>query len=224
MGSRFVALLEVVFVFTTMHVCVKAVKQLTAVGAQERAAGLNFTPGISMTVAAILWISLKGRSWSSFGLVPVNTFQSMRTRLVVPVFYLIPLAVFLYYYSAGPFTATLVFLGHITVTAVGEELFFRGYVQSRLNWVFGRPWRVRGVSIGAGLVLAATLFGFLHALNTVDYFRGTYRFAWDWAGATLVMGVLFGFIREKTGSVIPCIIAHGLWNVWFLSVLIFLRR
>jgi hypothetical protein len=30
----------------------------------------------------------------------------------------------------------------------GEEILFRGYMQSRLNEDFGRPWRLRGVSFG----------------------------------------------------------------------------
>lgn len=223
-GSRFVALIEVAFAFATMHVCVRAVKQLTAIGAQERATGLNFTPGILMAIAAILWISLNGRHWSFFGLARADTIQSKRMRFLIPVFYLIPLAVFLHHHPAGPITATFVFLGHITTTALGEELFFRGYIQSRLNRTFGQPWHMGSVSIGIGFVFATMLFGFLHALNTVDYFHGSYGFAWNWAGATLLTGALFGFIREKTGSVIPCVIAHGLWNVWFLSIQMILRR
>lgn len=185
---------------------------------------MNFTPGIAMATAAILWISLKGGGWRSFGLVSVDTFYSVRSRRMLSMLYLIPLAVFLYYHSAWAFAAALAFFGHVAVTAVGEELFFRGYIQSRLNGPFGRPWRLGEVSVGAGLLLSASLFGLLHALNTVDYFHGSYGFAWDRAGATLVMGILFGFIREKTGSVVPCIITHGLWNVWILSVLMILRR
>src|SRR5262249_17006510 len=37
----------------------------------------------------------------------------------------------------------------------GEEVFFRGYAQARLDAAFGRPWRWAGVAFGPGLPLAA---------------------------------------------------------------------
>ena len=57
-------------------------------------------------------------------------------------------------------------------SAIGEEVFFRGYVQSRLNGVFGKPWKLVGVEYGPGLLLAAMLFGFVHLLGPFDYFGG----------------------------------------------------
>src|SRR5262249_14367030 len=47
----------------------------------------------------------------------------------------------------------------------GEELFFRGYAQARLDEAFGRPWRWAGGAFGPGLPLAALLFGLVHVLN-----------------------------------------------------------
>src|SRR5262249_39610697 len=74
----------------------------------------------------------------------------------------------------------------------GEEVFYRGYVQSRLNEVFGRPFRVLGLRFGVGLLVSSVLFGFLHALNSVDYFQGRFTFAWGFGVATIPMGVLYG--------------------------------
>ena len=62
----------------------------------------------------------------------------------------------------------------------GEEIFFRGYIQSRVNQAFGRPWQVLGLQFGVGLIVSSLLFGFIHALNTVDYFSGRFEFAWLW--------------------------------------------
>lgn len=90
---------------------------------------------------------------------------------------------------------------------VGEEVFFRGYIQSRLNQAFGRPFRLLGVRFGVGLILASLLFGLVHALNTVDYFGGSFRFAWWHGFATLWLP--YGFLREKTGSVVAPAVAHG---------------
>jgi membrane protease YdiL (CAAX protease family) len=95
----------------------------------------------------------------------------------------------------------------------GEETFFRGYVQTRVDEAFGRPWTVLGTRIGVGLLVSAALFGFIHALNTVDYFAGRFTFSWGWGLANFVTGLFFGCMRARTGSVLPCAIAHGLGDV-----------
>jgi len=95
----------------------------------------------------------------------------------------------------------------------GEEVFFRGYIQSRVNHSFGRPWKVLEVQFGVGLLVSSLLFGFIHALNTVDYFSGRYDFAWLWWGTNFFTGLFFGCLREKTGSVLPGAIVHGLQDV-----------
>ncbi len=100
---------------------------------------------------------------------------------------------------------------------IGEEVFFRGYVQSRLNEAFGRPWRVLGVRFGMGLVIASLLFGLIHALNPVDYFAGSFTFAW-WHGLTTALGP-YGWLREKTGSVAAGAIAHALVDVAAMALL-----
>lgn len=92
----------------------------------------------------------------------------------------------------------------------GEEIFLRGYVQSRLNQAFGRPWTWFGVPCGPGLIIASLLFGLLHAFNTYDPAAGEYTLAWGWALFATFGGFFFGLIREKTGSLLGCGIAHGL--------------
>jgi membrane protease YdiL (CAAX protease family) len=44
----------------------------------------------------------------------------------------------------------------------GEEILFRGYIQSRLNEAFGRPYRFFSVPYGWGLIIASILFGITH--------------------------------------------------------------
>jgi membrane protease YdiL (CAAX protease family) len=96
------------------------------------------------------------------------------------------------------------------LTGFGEELFFRGYVQSRLNFAFGRPCRLQGMSFGAGLLIASVLFGGIHVLNTVDYFQGRYEFGWTSGCISVFNGLYYGCLRERTGSVLAGGIAHGL--------------
>jgi len=95
----------------------------------------------------------------------------------------------------------------------GEEIFFRGYIQSRVNQSFGRPWGVLRLQFGVGLIVSSLLFGFIHALNTVDYFNGRFEFAWLWLGTNFVTGLFFGCLRERTGSVLPGAIIHGVQDV-----------
>jgi membrane protease YdiL (CAAX protease family) len=94
----------------------------------------------------------------------------------------------------------------------GEEIFFRGYVQSRLNDAFGRPFRLFGVDFGVGLFGAAALFGLVHVLNGVDYFAGEYRPMW-WHGLAAGSTVFYGFLRERYGSVLAPAIVHGWGNL-----------
>ena len=93
----------------------------------------------------------------------------------------------------------LIFVGFL------EELFFRGYLQSRLNDAFGRPYELAGVAFGAGLIVSAAIFGLAHPLTSPA------GFPWPWALWTGAGGLLFGFLREKTGSAVAPAIAHGLW-------------
>lgn len=92
----------------------------------------------------------------------------------------------------------------------GEEFVWRGYVQSRLNQAFGRPMRMFGVQFGWGLIIASLLFGFLHAFNTYDPTAGFASLSWGSALASAGAGLMFGVIREKTGTLLAPGIAHGL--------------
>lgn len=92
----------------------------------------------------------------------------------------------------------------------GEETVWRGYVQSRLNQAFGRPMRAFGVQFGVGLIVTSILFGLLHAFNTYVPEIGFASLSWGWALFTTFGGLLFGILREKTGSLLAPGIAHGL--------------
>lgn len=84
-----------------------------------------------------------------------------------------------------------------------EEFFFRGYVQSRLNDCFGKPFRFQNVEFGAGLLLAAAIFGLFHPLTVAN------ETPWAWALWTAAGGLIFGFVREKTGTIVALAILHG---------------
>jgi uncharacterized protein len=99
-------------------------------------------------------------------------------------------------------------------TGFGEELFFRGYVQSRLNGAFGRPWRLLGATIGPGLLVASLLFGLIHVFNPTRPFAGEWEFSWLWGANAMLGGLLYGYLREMTGSIWAGTIVHALTGVY----------
>lgn len=114
--------------------------------------------------------------------------------------------------AAGRSIPVVAILGWACLGPIAEEIFFRGYAQGRLNEAFGRPWRLFGTKLGPGLFIAAALFGSIHALNTLDYFRGEGHIAWWWglsAGATL----FYGFLRERTGGIEAGAVLHAFINI-----------
>ena len=98
---------------------------------------------------------------------------------------------------------------HLVVVAFPEEVFYRGYVQTRLAPLFRRRWRVLGVSLGGHVVIASALFALSHLVAIPS------------AGRLLVFfpGLLFGYLRERTGSVVAPAVLHALSNV-LLEILV----
>jgi membrane protease YdiL (CAAX protease family) len=94
--------------------------------------------------------------------------------------------------AVGPdiFGAVLVFG---VIAGAAEELFFRGYMQTRLAEVWGP---VRAV------VVTSACFGVLH----VDV-SGVHM------ALAFAMGLYLGFVVERTGSVLPAIVCHVVNNV-----------
>jgi len=94
----------------------------------------------------------------------------------------------------------------------GEEILFRGYIQSRLNEAFGRSYRFFGVNWGWGLVFTSLLFGFWHVLAPFNPILGKFDLMWPHGFWTFFLGLILGFIREKSGSVVAPAILHGVVN------------
>jgi membrane protease YdiL (CAAX protease family) len=103
----------------------------------------------------------------------------------------------------------LVVLTQLLVVAVPEELFFRGFLQPRLDDAFGGRLRLFGVEVGWGLPAAALLFAASHYVSIPSPGRL----------ATFLPGLAFGFLRAATGGVWSGALYHGLCNI-YLEVLI----
>jgi uncharacterized protein len=93
------------------------------------------------------------------------------------------------------------------VVAPAEELLFRGYIQGKLNLVLSRPWHWMRLRWGWGLVIASLLFGLWHLfLQPLSLATGL-QALW-----TVLLGVMLGVVREKTGHIRVPSILHGVVN------------
>lgn len=93
------------------------------------------------------------------------------------------------------------------LVAPAEEALFRGCIQSRLNLAFGRPYCTWGIRWGWGLLITSVLFGLWHlALNPAVVPAGP-QALW-----TFFAGLIFGAVREKSGSVAAPALLHGVLN------------
>lgn len=132
---------------------------------------------------------------------PKKQYQIRQSALI---FYLAPLLLMLVSAMSFPKVSIVSGIIHYFVfVGFGEELLFRGYVQSRLNQVFAKKFSLFGIQFGWGLIIAAVFFGLIHAFNTNEP-------SWAWALFPIPLGILFGFIREKEGSIVACAMLHGL--------------
>lgn len=102
------------------------------------------------------------------------------------------------------------FIFYVLFLALGEELLFRGYIQSRLNEAWGRPFTFFGVNWGWGAVITSVLFGLMHVLNIGSLIMGNWQLTPWWGLWTFFGGFIGSFLREKTGSIAAPTIIHGL--------------
>jgi hypothetical protein len=121
-----------------------------------------------------------------------------------------------------PGKALVVFLTFALFVGFGEEILYRGYMQSRLNEVFGKPFQFFGVAFGWGALITALLFGLTH-VGVLRWILGMdTRVTLAWGFWTIFGGLVFGFVREKSGSILPSALLHGLPQAIATVALLFL--
>ena len=92
---------------------------------------------------------------------------------------------------------------------LGEELFFRGFLQQAVE----ERWNRRtGVIVDAGWFAVVHLFH--HGIVRID---GQLRLlplsGCIWMLLIFATGVLFAFLRQKTGSLVAPILSHAAFNL-----------
>jgi len=91
----------------------------------------------------------------------------------------------------------------LLVVALPEELFFRGCLLKLLEQKLPPKRRVLGGGIGWALVISAAMFALIHLPKDGD----------PRALATFFPGLLFGWMRSATGSILASTVTHGCSNI-----------
>ncbi len=105
--------------------------------------------------------------------------------------------------------------GQLFVIGFPEEFFFRGFLQTHLNRAFREPIRIKGwklsffgVDLGWGLFLTSALF----ALGHIFIEGGPQRLA------VFFPSLLFGWLRDKTGTIASSSIVHAICNITIFTL------
>ena len=104
--------------------------------------------------------------------------------------------------GAGVLTAEFAAV-QLVVVALPEELFFRGMLHELLERRFPPARRVLGGGIGLALVLSSLAFAMIHLPKDGD----------PRALATFFPGLLFGWMRSATGSILAPTLTHAASNI-----------
>lgn len=91
----------------------------------------------------------------------------------------------------------------VVVVALPEELFFRGCLHELLERRFPPTRRWLGGGIGLALILSSAAFALIHLPKDGD----------PRALATFFPGLVFGWMRSSTGSILAPVIAHASSNI-----------
>ncbi len=96
-------------------------------------------------------------------------------------------------------------LVQLLLVALPEEVFYRGYLQTRLDQIFPSTRRILGVEVSVmSLMVTSALFAFGHFVTVPSIQRL----------AVFFPSLLFGWMRKATGSVTAAVLFHAVCNVF----------
>jgi len=138
-----------------------------------------------------------------------QTFSNLPSSNIILFLFLLVAAFSLAIFTT-PYTKRISgFVFYLFFVGFGEEILYRGYIQSRLNEAFDRSYHFFGVNWGWGIIIASLIFGFSH-MGILTLSLGEYVLRLPWVFWTFFSGLVFGFIREKTGSIVAPAVVHGM--------------
>lgn len=180
-----------------------AVAELRFVNSRWNWSGQTYSLLFSLAVAVAL-----GLKWSTIGaVIPQRNIRSGVIALILLIAVSVVLGVI--FKPSPPSVETIAF--QALMPGVAEELMFRGIAPILLLGLIrgaeppkGIPWIV--------VVVAAVPYGAVHGLS---YSGGAFSFDVPYALYTYSGGIIYGWLRFSTGSLLFPIMAHSLGNVAF---------
>jgi membrane protease YdiL (CAAX protease family) len=100
---------------------------------------------------------------------------------------------------------TLLYLA--LMPGINEELVYRGVLQGILNKILPLKINLLGAWVGWGAAIVSVLFSLLHGFSFDHALR--LHLEWIALGNSLFTGLSFAWLRERTGSLLMPIAAHG---------------
>jgi len=175
-----------------------------------RVAGLGFTPvrlnlRILALALATTWPLFFGGFLLYYGLLCPGSASAWAQRLSSVFAPICPDWLGLQGFSLRlPAGFALLALSQLLVVALPEEIFFRGYLMSRLEERWPSRQRLWGASVGWPLLISSLLFGLGHFL--VDFQPARL--------AVFFPALVFGWMRQRSGSLAPAAVFHALCNLF----------
>lgn len=183
---------------------------------------------------AVLAIIIPGRSLGTYGFIPASLKFTLKWSTIMGAVFIVPAAIAVGVsavlgiadfskLSVGALVLSVVW--YMVFTGFIEEALFRGYVQTRLEEVFGKRWKTLvfkswRVRYGYGLVIASLIFGVVHI---VEYWNPlSSRLALSWSIPVHVIGAfgigsLLGALREASNDIyVPAFFHGGLNTATFI--------
>lgn len=165
---------------------------------------------ISLAVAMLLIKVVSGRagSFAQFGFRFCHThYIAAAIAFGVPIAW--ALTILVNRLSLGPrptemsFRPWMTFLYFIVGAPIQEEIIFRGLLQTTLVRQFPATLSFFGTSLSYAAIIVALLFGLIHLeVNPMT------------AGAAFVLGLFSGELRYRSGSLLPAILVHAVFNAF----------
>lgn len=176
----------------------------------------------SMLLIAILLIIIIGKGkFSNFGFkgVPVKTvLRSIFLAFGVSLVLFLAFGIYMKITSSvassgvsflgGSFLSSIILVWIIASSV--EEIFYRGFLQTYLEPLKDIGLKFGKVYLSLPVILAAVMFGFMHLCLKGQLPWQMVRFI---IFNATVLGLIAGYYREKTGSLIPAYFVHLTFNV-----------
>lgn len=104
-------------------------------------------------------------------------------------------------FDVSRFAPWMIGLYFIIASPIQEEIIFRGLIQSILERRWMITFSVLGGSLSGAVAFTAVLFGIIHLEAGVAVATGA-----------IILGLVAGELRRRSGSLLPAIIVHALFN------------